>query len=171
MRKYIFDQNVFTSCPIKNVSISLSIVPNSISYRTLQAFKGKKLGAKKGYDLLKKKSDALKKAFNDIMKQIVVTKRRMGKDFKECQLEMAQANFAAKDFGVNVRDAVKTKTNVRVEISVENVAGCHQPTFHLRGLDDADDLMIGMTGGGQAINKAKDRFSRYLKLLVEIASL
>ena len=31
--------------------------------------------------------------------------------------------------------------------------------------------MIGMTGGGQAINKAKERFQRYLKLLVEIASL
>jgi hypothetical protein len=31
--------------------------------------------------------------------------------------------------------------------------------------------MIGMTGGGQAIAKAKERFSRYLKLLVEIASL
>jgi len=31
--------------------------------------------------------------------------------------------------------------------------------------------MIGMTGGGQAIAKTKERFSRYLKLLVEIASL
>jgi len=53
-------------------------------YRTLQQYKGKKVGAKKGYDLLKKKSDALKKAFNDIMKKIVMTKKRMGKDFKEC---------------------------------------------------------------------------------------
>jgi len=41
----------------------------------------------------------------------------------------------------------------------------------LRGLDDGDDLLIGMTGGGQAIAKAKDRFTKYLKLLVEIASL
>ena len=55
-----------------------------ILIRTLQQFKGKKVGAKKGYDLLKKKSDALKKAFNDIMKKIVQTKKRMGKDFKEC---------------------------------------------------------------------------------------
>jgi V-type H+-transporting ATPase subunit D len=84
---------------------------------------------------------------------------------------MAQANFAAKDFGVSVRDAVKTKTNVRVEITSENIAGCQQPTFHLRGIDDADDMMIGMTGGGQAIAKAKDRFTKYLKLLIEIASL
>jgi len=57
---------------------------NSVISRTLQQFKGKKVGAKKGYDLLKKKSDALKKAFNDIMKKIVETKKRMGKDFKEC---------------------------------------------------------------------------------------
>lgn len=89
----------------------------------MQVFKGKKVGAKKGYDLLKKKSDALKKAFNDIMKRIVMTKKRMGKDFNECQLEMAQANFAAGDFGVTVRDSVKTKTNVRLTITSENVAG------------------------------------------------
>ena len=31
--------------------------------------------------------------------------------------------------------------------------------------------MIGITGGGQAITKARERFSRYLKLLVDIASL
>ena len=57
------------------------------------------------------------------MKRIVMTKKRMGKDFNECQLEMAQANFAAGDFGVTVRDSVKTKTNVRLNITSENVAG------------------------------------------------
>jgi len=36
---------------------------------------------------------------------------------------MAQANFAAGDFGVTVRDSVKMKTNVRVVITSENVAG------------------------------------------------
>lgn len=138
----------------------------------MQTFKGKKIGAKKGYDLLKKKSDALKKAFNDILKKIVQTKKRMGRDFNECLLEMAQANFAAGDFGVTVRDSVKIKTNVRMTISTENVAGVHQPTFNLKGMNEADDdLMIGMTGGGQAINKAKERFQRYLRLLIEIASL
>ena len=89
----------------------------------MQTFKGKKIGAKKGYDLLKRKSDALKKAFNEISKKVVSTKRLMGRDFNECQLLMAQANFAAGDFGVTVRDAVKLKTNVRVVITSENVAG------------------------------------------------
>ena len=105
------------------------------------------------------------------MKQIVATKKKMGKDFNECQLEMAQANFAAGDFGVTVRDSVKTKTNIRMVITTENIAGVHQPTFVLKGLDEADDSMIGMTGGGQAIMKAKERYTRYLKLLVDIASL
>ena len=84
---------------------------------------------------------------------------------------MAQANFAAGDFGVTVRDSVKTKTNVRVTISTENIAGVQQPTFHLRGVNEDDDSMIGMTGGGQAIMKTKDRFQKYLQLLIEIASL
>lgn len=55
----------------------------------MQVYKGKLIGAKKGYDLLKKKSDALKKAFNQIMLKIVDTKRSMGKNFQECLLEMA----------------------------------------------------------------------------------
>jgi V-type H+-transporting ATPase subunit D len=136
----------------------------------MQAFKQRMVGAKKGYDLLKKKSDALKKAFNDIMKVIVITKKRMGKDFHQCQLEMAQANFAAGDFSVNVLDSVKTKTNVRVIITTENVAGVHQPTFHLRGMNEDEDSTIGIIQGGQAIMKAKDRFQKYLRLLVEVAT-
>ena len=40
-------------------------------FRTLQTYKAKKTGAKKGYDLLKRKADALKKAFNDLAKIIV----------------------------------------------------------------------------------------------------
>ena len=36
---------------------------------------------------------------------------------------MAQANFAAGDFGNTVRDSVKMKTNVRVTISTDNIAG------------------------------------------------
>ena len=120
---------------------------------------------------MKKKSDALKKEFNDILKKIVSTKKRMGRDYNECQLEMAQAQFAAGDFGVTVRDAVKVKTNVRIVITTENVAGVKSPTFNLRDGGADDDQMIGITQGGQAIMKTKDRFQKYLKLLIEIASL
>ena len=84
---------------------------------------------------------------------------------------MAQANFAAGDFGITVRDSVKMKTSVRVVITTDNVAGVQQPEFNLKGLEDENDTLVGVTGGGQAIMKAKERFTKYLKLLVAIASL
>lgn len=31
--------------------------------------------------------------------------------------------------------------------------------------------MLGLTGGGQAIQRCKDRFQKFLKILVDIASL
>ena len=60
-----------------------------------------------------------------------------------------------------------------MKISTENVAGVQQPTFNLHGLEDNDDMLalIGITGGGQAITKARQSFTKYLQLLVEIASL
>ena len=103
------------------------------------------------------------------MIKIVETKKRMGSEFSKCLLEMAQANFAAGDFGTTVRDSVKMKTNVRVKISTENVAGVQSPTFNISGIGDGDDdmlAMIGITGGGQAIMKAQERFKKYLELLV-----
>lgn len=82
----------------------------------MQLFKTKAVGAKKGFDLLKKKSDALKKSFREILVKIVDTKKKMGKEFNEALLALAEANFAAGDFSRNVLDQVKTKTNVRLNV-------------------------------------------------------
>ena len=89
----------------------------------MQIWKGKKIGAQKGHRLLKQKADALKKAFNDIMKRIVETKRRMGAEYRECQIKMMEANFAAGDFGVSVKDEVKATTKVRLTVAFDNIAG------------------------------------------------
>ena len=56
----------------------------------------------------------------------------------------------------------------------DNVAGCHLPIFTLRGDGDEtgdDRSMLGLTGGGQAIQKCKEKFQKFLKTLVDIASL
>lgn len=141
--------------------------------RNLQIFKQKNVGAKKGYDLLKKKADALMKAYNEVLKAIFVAKKGMGKDFTQCQVAMAEATFAAGDFGTIVRDQVKPQTNVRVRITTENTAGVMKPTFNLKTNDELqmEDELIGITGGGQAINKARTAFTKYLKMLCVIASL
>ena len=56
--------------------------------------------------MLKKKSDALKKAFRAILAKIVESKVRMGVDYKEARMGMAEANFAAGDFSRAVVDHV-----------------------------------------------------------------
>jgi V-type H+-transporting ATPase subunit D len=116
----------------------------------------------------------LKKAFREILSKIVETKKKMGKEFNESLLSLAEANFAAGDFSRTVLDGVKVRTNVRVNVTSENIAGVHLPIFSLRG--DGEDTgdersMLGLTGGGQAIAKCKDKFTKFLKTLVDIASL
>ncbi len=71
------------------------------------------------------------------MMRIVETKKRMGKDFNEALMALAEANFAAGDFAKAVFDSVKTKTSMRLSVEPYNVAGVHMPTFELKG--DTDD--------------------------------
>jgi V-type H+-transporting ATPase subunit D len=141
----------------------------------LALFKQKKIGAKKGYDLLKKKSDALKKAFREIMMKILETKKSMGKDYNESLLALAEANFAAGDFSKGVYDSVSSHSNVRLNVTSDNVAGVHLPIFSFRrdgaGGESEDRTMLGLTGGGMAIQKCRERFQKLLKNLVDIASL
>ena len=58
---------------------------------TLQTYKIRAVGAKKGFELLKKKSDALKKAFRAILAKIVESKVRMAIDYREARMGMAEA--------------------------------------------------------------------------------
>ena len=86
--------------------------------------------------MLKKKADALKKAFRAILSKIVDCKVRMGVDYKEALLGLAGATFAAGDFSRAVVDHVKTKTSVRLTVHSENIAGVHLPVFTLKGEDE-----------------------------------
>ena len=152
--------------------MSKQILPSRMN---LALFKQKKIGAKKGYDLLKKKSDALKKAFRDIMIKILETKKRMGRDYNESLVALAEANFAAGDLSKSVFDSVGTKSNVRLNVTSDNVAGVHLPIFSIRGDgaggESEDSSMLGLTGGGAAIQKCRDRFQKFLKNLIDIASM
>lgn len=123
----------------------------------MQIYKIKAVGAKKGFELLKKKSDALKKAFRGILAKIVDAKVRMGQEYKDALLGIAGATFAAGDFSRNVVDHVKTKTNVRLNVHTENIAGVHLPSFTLRGEDEQNDdnALLGLSGGGSAIQGAR----------------
>ena len=91
----------------KSATLLILNITNLLFFRTLQLFKTKAVGAKKGYELLKKKSDALKKAFRAILQKIIEAKVRMGGDFKDATIGLAGATFAAGDFSRGVLDHVK----------------------------------------------------------------
>jgi V-type H+-transporting ATPase subunit D len=131
------------------------------------------VGAKKGHELLKKKSDALKKAFNGVLLKIVEAKVRMGADYREALLGLAGATFAAGDFSRAVTDNVKTKTSVRLSVHSDNIAGVHLPIFTLKGDEETsdDNALLGLSGGGSSIQSAQQKFTKFLKILVTIASL
>ena len=152
---------------LKNVKINLAISHVSLitvsllsfDFRTLQVYKNKAVGAKKGFDLLKKKSDALKKAFRGILELLVTSKARMGSDYKTAMLSFAQATYAAGDFSRAVIEQVKTKSSIRLNVNSDNIAGVHMPKFFLRGEEDNDDgQLLGLAGGGQAILNCREKF-------------
>ena len=101
----------------------------------------------------------------------------MGNSFNEALISLAEANYAAGDFGRNLAEEVKPKANVRVimDTSTKNtVAGVFLPKFALKGekRESGDDrAMLGLTQGGGAITKCRDQFSILLVTLMNIASL
>jgi vacuolar-type H+-ATPase subunit D/Vma8 len=82
----------------------------------------------------------------------------MGYQFKEAQLGLASAYFAAGDFSRSVIEQVKPKTSVKLTVNTENVAGVKLPIFAINEKEEENTAQIGMTGGGQAVNKAKEAF-------------
>jgi len=119
---------------------------------TLQTYKIRAVGAKKGHELLKKKSDALKKAFRQILGKIVESKVRMGVDFRDARMGMAEANFAAGDFSRAVNDHVPLCSPVRMTTTSDNIAGVKIPVFKLKDIDEVGDAaLLGLSMGGQSI--------------------
>ena len=101
---------------------------------------------------MKKKSDALKKEFHKILGKLVESKSRMGNDYKDAILSIAQATYAAGDFSRAVVEQVKTRSSLQLQISTDNIAGVFLPKFQLKGEDKDDEgALLGLAGGGQAI--------------------
>jgi vacuolar-type H+-ATPase subunit D/Vma8 len=56
----------------------------------------------------------------------------MDKEFNECLLSLAETNFDNGDFCKNVMDSMKSRANIRLNISSHNIAGLQLPVFSLK---------------------------------------
>ena len=96
----------------------------------------------------------------------------MGLDYREARLGMAEANFAAGDFSRAVIDNLPVCSPVRLTMSQENIAGVKIPIFKLKDIDEVgDSALLGLSMGGQSIQGAREKFTKFLKILITIATL
>ena len=140
------------------------------SRMALTIMKGKLKGAQKGHSLLKKKADALTMRFRNVHKKIVDTKYEMGEVLKKANMSMAEAKFAMGDFSQLVVQNVN-RAQVKIRSARENVAGVMLPVFEsFPDGADAHDL-LGLSRGGQQIEKLKKSYLKAVELLTQLATL
>eukprot|EP00919_Chromeraceae_sp_WS-2016_P013474 GHVR01031611.1.p1 GENE.GHVR01031611.1~~GHVR01031611.1.p1 ORF type:complete len:249 (+),score=70.96 GHVR01031611.1:98-844(+) len=142
------------------------------SRMNLQIYKLKYKGAKQGFNLLKKKSDALTARFRGMLKDIVQTKKEVGEELRHASFALAKAGWAAGDFKGHVLEAVK-RPAVTLRVTSENVAGVRLPIFQMNRDFTAESTCgnIGVGAGGQVIISAMERYEKALAALVRLASL
>ena len=134
--------------------------------------KARLVGATKGHQLLKKKSDALTMQFRQILKRIVETKESMGETMKASAFSLTEAKYAAGD---NIKYVVfenVDKATVKVRARQDNVAGVKLPKFeHFTEAGESKNDLTGLGRGGQQIQLSRSAFMRSVEILVELASL
>lgn len=136
----------------------------------LQTYKAKHKGAKKGYELLKKKADALKARFRETAKEIRDVKSQMSELCGSSFFSLTQAEYAAGEIKSKVLEG-QIQASIRVEGREENVAGVHMPVFRQIDIDSDTHEQLGLAGGGRAIQNCRNKFSELLELMVKLASL
>jgi len=141
----------------------------------LQQFKARALGAKKGWGLLKKKRDAMKKRFMDMLKPICELKIEVGASLNEGAYSFAKAQWA--NSGADITDAVleKAKTAfITCKLRSDNVAGVKLPVFvptFKEGKEAEAFATVGIGQGGAVIAACRDTYQKAVIALVKLASL
>jgi len=139
---------------------------------TLQTFKARKVGAKKGHGLLKKKRDALKARFQKMLKEIVETKQAVGVGLKEASYSLAKAKWACQgDFSTQCLEKAK-RPACTLRLAADNVAGVYLPVFRME-YDESkvEATTLGVASGGQVIQAAREQHLETLRLIIKMASL
>ncbi len=161
-----------------------------VRIRVLQQIDGRLKSARKGYSMLKKKSDALNMRFRTILKDIkevciitltlfsnqifviffaTQTKENMPNDFRTASLSLAEAKRDG-DISFNIMDTIRN-AGTKVRLRTDNVAGVTLPIFEEKIDDALQTTVSNITQGGEQIAKCKQTYQELLKDLIKLASL
>lgn len=147
----------------------LNVFPSRM---VLQAIKERTKAAETGYKLLKRKSDAIKMRLNEVLKEILETKRRVVPVMRDAGFSHTDAVWAAGDFNSRVIENV-SKSTFRVKASIANVAGVKLPVFG-QMTEDSQNIgknMLGLSKGGTEVGICASKYRVALIDLIKLASL
>ncbi|EPY51178.1 V-type ATPase V1 subunit D [Schizosaccharomyces cryophilus OY26] len=138
---------------------------------TLTAIKTRLKGAQTGHSLLKRKSEALKKRFREIVMNIDQAKQKMGRVMQIAAFSMAEVGFATgSNINFEVQQSVK-QARLKVHSKQENISGVFLPAFETKLNENIDDFQLtGLGRGGQQIHKARQVYGKAVETLVQLAS-
>jgi len=152
----------------EDASDRLDVMPSRM---VLQGIKEKLGAASTGHSLLKRKSDAIKINLNNILKKILVVKRRVGSSLREAAFSHTEAVWGAGEFNHQVIESITSASYV-IRARVDNIAGVKIPIFERAPLSTpTKDVIVGLSKGGTQVVKCKTLFSKSLDDLVQLASL
>ncbi|KAK8814826.1 vacuolar ATP synthase subunit D [Blastocystis sp. ATCC 50177/Nand II] len=135
----------------------------------LQTYKQKLVSAKKGYELLKKKSDALTVRYRRLLKEIIETKKEVSEMMKDASIALSEAKWANSSFARKIADDVNQASEI-VEVHVDNVAGVKLPVFKSARRDVASDVLV-LNRGGQQLEKCQKMWTELLQVIIRLSSL
>jgi len=141
---------------------------------SLGIFKAKAIGAKKGHGLLKKKRDALKARFMDMLKDIVITKKGVASGMKESSFCLAKAQWSVGGDDISTAILERAKTpSVTCKLTSDNVAGVHLPKFIMvhDPSKDGNVHTLGVAQGGAVVQKCREEHLSTLQIIIKLASL
>eukprot|EP00928_Gymnodinium_smaydae_P098000 TRINITY_DN900_c0_g2_i3.p1 TRINITY_DN900_c0_g2~~TRINITY_DN900_c0_g2_i3.p1 ORF type:complete len:299 (-),score=117.95 TRINITY_DN900_c0_g2_i3:46-942(-) len=141
---------------------------------TLQTFKARLGGAKKGHSLLKKKRDALKAKFQAMLKDIVETKLLVGEGLKNGAFALAKAHWANSGDDITSMVVERAKRpSVTCKLSADNVAGVSLPVFKMTHdpSKDSANATLGLAHGGAVLNACRSEYVKALHSIIRLASL
>lgn len=145
----------------------LNVVPTRME---LQNLKTKCAAAVRGHDLLKKKSDALALKFRSLLRDIRDTKLRVGQLAKDALFAYTEVKFVANDISPTVIQNVSNMPQL-LFMSIDNIAGVRVPNFQRVNTDNEANMLVGLSRGGQQIQKAREAFSELLDALIHLSVL
>eukprot|EP00928_Gymnodinium_smaydae_P098001 TRINITY_DN900_c0_g3_i1.p1 TRINITY_DN900_c0_g3~~TRINITY_DN900_c0_g3_i1.p1 ORF type:complete len:280 (-),score=87.00 TRINITY_DN900_c0_g3_i1:121-891(-) len=140
---------------------------------TLQTFKARLGGAKKGHSLLKKKRDALKAKFQAFLKDIVECKLQVGDGLKNGAFALAKSHWANSGDDITSMVVERAKRpSVTCKLTADNVAGVSLPVFKMNyDATKESSSTLGLAHGGAVLNACRMEYLKALQSIVKLASL